>query len=40
MDTVVIVLGIAAGVSLFTWVASVITGDYSWADRIWSIARD
>lgn len=37
MDTVVIVLGIAAGVSLFTWVASVLTGDYSWVDRIWSI---
>lgn len=37
MDTVVIVLGIAAGVSLFTWVASMLTGDYSWVDRIWSI---
>ncbi len=37
MDTVVIVLGIAAGVSLFTWVASLVTGDHSWVDRIWSI---
>lgn len=37
MDTVVIVLGIAAGVSLFTWVASLLTGDHSWVDRIWSI---
>lgn len=37
MDTVVIVLGLAAGVSLFTWVASLLTGDHSWVDRIWSI---
>jgi steroid 5-alpha reductase family enzyme len=37
MDTVVIVLGIAAGVSLFTWVASLLTGDHSWVDRLWSI---
>ncbi|UYN84378.1 MAG: DUF1295 domain-containing protein [Microcella sp.] len=37
MDIVVIVLGIAAAVSLFTWIASLITGDYSWVDRIWSI---
>ena len=37
MDIVVIVLGIAAVVSLFTWVASLITRDYSWVDRIWSI---
>lgn len=37
MDIVVIVLGIAAGVSLFTWIASLLTGDHSWVDRIWSI---
>lgn len=37
MDIVVIVLGIAAAVSLFTWIASLVTGDYSWVDRIWSI---
>ncbi len=37
MDTLLIVLGIAAGVSLFTWIASLATGDYSWVDRIWSI---
>jgi len=37
MDIVVIVLGIAAAVSLFTWVASLVTRDYSWVDRIWSI---
>ncbi|MDO9589647.1 MAG: DUF1295 domain-containing protein, partial [Microcella sp.] len=37
MDIVVIVLGIAAAVSLFTWIASIITRDYSWVDRIWSI---
>lgn len=38
MDTVVIVVGIASGVSLFTWVASLLTGDHSWVDRLWSIA--
>ncbi len=37
MDTVVIVFGIAAGVSLFTWIASLVTGDHSWVDRIWSV---
>jgi steroid 5-alpha reductase family enzyme len=37
MDVALIVLGIAAGVSLFTWIASLITRDYSWVDRIWSI---
>lgn len=37
MDIVVIVVGIAAGVSLVTWIASLITGDHSWVDRIWSI---
>ncbi|MBX9470445.1 DUF1295 domain-containing protein [Microcella sp.] len=37
MDIVVIVLGIAVAVSLFTWIASLLTRDYSWVDRIWSI---
>ena len=37
MDIVVVVLGIAVVVSLFTWIASLITRDYSWVDRIWSI---
>lgn len=37
MDIVVIIVGIAAGVSLFTWIASLVTGDHSWVDRIWSI---
>lgn len=37
MDIVVIVVGIAAGVSLVTWIASLATGDHSWVDRIWSI---
>lgn len=37
MDIVVIVVGIAAGVSLVTWIASRATGDHSWVDRIWSI---
>jgi len=37
MDALLVVLGIAAGVSLFTWIASLVTGDHSWVDRIWSI---
>jgi len=37
MDIVVIVVGIAAGVSLVTWIASLVTGEHSWVDRIWSI---
>lgn len=37
MDSLIVVLGIAAGVSVFTWVASLVTGDHSWVDRIWSI---
>jgi steroid 5-alpha reductase family enzyme len=37
MDPLLIVLGIAAAVSIFCWVASLITKDTSWVDRIWSI---
>jgi len=37
MDPLLVVIGIAAGVSLFTWIASLATGDHSWVDRIWSI---
>lgn len=37
MDPLLVVLGIAAGVSLFTWIASLVTGDHSWVDRVWSI---
>jgi steroid 5-alpha reductase family enzyme len=32
-----IVILIAAGFSLFAWVASLLSGDYSWVDRLWSI---
>lgn len=27
----------AAGVCLFTWITSLITGEHSWVDRLWSI---
>ena len=37
MDTTVVVLVLAGAVCVATWVASVITRDYSWVDRAWSI---
>jgi len=37
MDPLLVTIGIAAGVSLVTWIASLLTGDHSWVDRIWSI---
>lgn len=37
MDIVVIVVITCAAVSLGTWIASLITGDHSWVDRIWSL---
>lgn len=37
MDPLLVAIGIAAGVSLLTWIASLVTGDHSWVDRIWSI---
>lgn len=37
MDPLLVVIGIAAAVSLFCWVASIITKDTSWVDRLWSI---
>ncbi|QPE04005.1 DUF1295 domain-containing protein [Microbacterium schleiferi] len=37
MDPLLIVLGIAAAVSVFCWVASLITKDTSWVDRLWSV---
>ncbi|MFD1713443.1 DUF1295 domain-containing protein [Amnibacterium flavum] len=38
MDQLTIVMIVAAAVSAATWIASLITGDHSWVDRIWSIA--
>ena len=37
MDPLALVLIVAAVVSAFCWVASLITKDTSWVDRIWSI---
>ena len=37
MTPLFVVVSVAAGVSLFCWVASLITKDTSWVDRIWSI---
>lgn len=37
MDPLVIVLVVAGAASAFCWVASLITKDTSWVDRLWSI---
>ncbi|CAN5164630.1 DUF1295 domain-containing protein [soil metagenome] len=37
MTPLLVVVSVAAGVSLLCWVASLITADSSWVDRIWSI---
>ncbi|GAA1699072.1 DUF1295 domain-containing protein [Microbacterium sediminicola] len=37
MDPLIVVLGIAAAVSLFCWIASLVTTDTSWVDRLWSV---
>jgi steroid 5-alpha reductase family enzyme len=37
VSPLIIALYTAAGVCLFVWVASLITHDHSWVDRIWSI---
>ncbi|TBN56528.1 DUF1295 domain-containing protein [Glaciihabitans arcticus] len=37
MDPVAVVLWIAFGVCAATWIASLITGEHSWVDRLWSI---
>ncbi|MGV9860822.1 DUF1295 domain-containing protein [Gordonia sp. NPDC003425] len=38
MSVLVVVAIIAAVISALCWVASLITGDTSWVDRIWSVA--
>jgi steroid 5-alpha reductase family enzyme len=37
MSPLVLVVLIAAGASLFAWIASRISREYSWVDRLWSI---
>ncbi|MGO4689987.1 DUF1295 domain-containing protein [Glaciibacter sp. 2TAF33] len=37
MEPVLVCLWIAAGVAAATWLLAVITHEYSWVDRIWSI---
>lgn len=37
MTPLLVICGIAAAVFLFVWIASLITGDHSWVDRLWSI---
>ena len=37
MEPLVVVLVVAGVVCAFTWIASLLTKDYSWVDRIWSI---
>lgn len=37
MDPIFIALWILVGVCALTWVLSLITGEHSWVDRIWSI---
>lgn len=37
MDPLQLVIGIAAAAAAFSWIASLISGDSSWVDRLWSI---
>lgn len=37
MAPLLVAAGIAAAVFLFVWIASLITRDHSWVDRLWSI---
>jgi steroid 5-alpha reductase family enzyme len=37
MDALIVCLWILAGICALTWVLSLITKEYSWVDRIWSI---
>ena len=37
MAPLLVVALTAAGVCLFTWITSLITGEHSWVDRLWSI---
>jgi steroid 5-alpha reductase family enzyme len=37
MAPLIVVALVAAGVCLFTWISSLLTREYSWVDRLWSI---
>jgi steroid 5-alpha reductase family enzyme len=37
MTPLLVACGIAAAVFLFVWIASLVSGDHSWVDRLWSI---
>ena len=37
MEPFIVCLWILAGVCAITWVLSLITGEHSWVDRIWSV---
>jgi len=37
MAPLIVVALTAAGVCLFTWITSLVTGEHSWVDRLWSI---
>ena len=37
MNPLIVALYTAAGVCLFVWIASLISHDHSWVDRIWSV---
>jgi steroid 5-alpha reductase family enzyme len=37
MTALSVVIAIAVGVCIFVWVASLVTKDHSWVDRLWSI---
>ncbi|MDQ1577633.1 MAG: hypothetical protein QOE21_320 [Microbacteriaceae bacterium] len=37
MTALSVVIAIAIGVCVFAWVASLLTNDHSWVDRLWSI---
>ena len=37
MEPLTVVIWIAAAACASAWVASLITGDHSWVDRLWSI---
>ncbi len=37
MSALVLVIVLSGSVCLFAWIASIVSGDYSWVDRSWSI---
>lgn len=37
MHPLLVVIVVAGGVAAFCWIASLVSGDHSWVDRLWSI---